>query len=381
MNLSSTLKHIVIVGCLALYTLAVAEVCVRAMSPQPLMPRYITGTPWGVRGNIPNVVYRHKTPEVNVEYRINSQGMRANQDFSFAKATDTCRVAMFGDSFFVGYELDLRDTIASQLEAELRGAGYRVEVLNFAVSGFGTGEMLRAYEGYGRQFDPDLVIFQWHSSDFDDNLRSGLYALENGQLVVAASEYLPSVSIQDTLMKWQVYRLIADNSHLYSWARERTAVYVKRLLLESRRVSGNAHASGSADVQEPQAESATSYPKQLSAALLRQAYESVRGAERSFLVVDIPDPSGRLLFTSSWDQLPPADVIGIDAVKASDVFAPLASPETKLYYERGHGHITPLAARTLARAIAERIHKPNALEHCRNETSRDLREGLPPHFQ
>src|SRR5262245_61865219 len=125
---------------LAIYALVLAELCVRWMAPVPLMPRYVTGTAWGVRGNIPGAVYRHVTPEVNVEYRINSQGMRADREFSPAPDSQHCRIAMIGDSFFMGYELDLKDTIATQLEESLASQGQSAEVLNFSVSGFGTAE-------------------------------------------------------------------------------------------------------------------------------------------------------------------------------------------------------------------------------------------------
>src|SRR5262245_7700115 len=108
-------RALVVLG-LAAYTALFAEAFVRVASPQPIMPRYITGTPWGVRGNIPNAHYWHHTPEVDVEYRINAQGMRADHDFPLAKEQGTCRIALLGDSQFVGYELALADTVASQVE-------------------------------------------------------------------------------------------------------------------------------------------------------------------------------------------------------------------------------------------------------------------------
>ena len=90
------------------YTLLFAEGFIRLFDPQAVMPRYITGTPWGVRGNIPHADYWHHTPEVDVEYRINGQGLRADRDYPLAKPPGVCRIAVFGDSFFFGLEADLK---------------------------------------------------------------------------------------------------------------------------------------------------------------------------------------------------------------------------------------------------------------------------------
>ena len=133
---------------LFVYSLVFAEAFIRVFHPRPLLPRYVTGTPWGIRGNIPHAHYWHQTPEVKVEYRINGEGMRADLEYSFEKPAGTCRIAVvFGDSFLVGYELDLNDTFTTQLEQRLRARDSMREVLNFSVSGFGTAEMLRANTG------------------------------------------------------------------------------------------------------------------------------------------------------------------------------------------------------------------------------------------
>lgn len=364
----------VVIG-LGLYSLFVAEVCVRVLQPQPLMPRYITGTPWGVRGNIPHAVYRHRTPEVDVEYRINGEGMRSDREVAFEKPVNVCRVAMVGDSFFVGYELDLQDTLAQQLETRLRQAGYRAEVLNFSVSGFGTAEMLRTYERYMIKFDPDVVIFQWHHTDTNENLLSNLYTLNNDQVVPTNEVYLPAVALQDVLMKWRLYRLIADNSHFYSWVREGVALSVKRAWvgLRTLRLVGFAQATPvkdrkpAADAEQTAArEEAASrlYLGTLSARLLKYSQQKVTRAGSAFLVVDMPWQRNRTIFQSSWNQLPANIVENIDVIHAKDTLQPMASPNLKLFYERGHGHITPVAAHAIAEVVARRVAALAPMQSC-----------------
>src|SRR5690348_17107097 len=101
---------------LLVYTVVFVEVFIRIFDPQTIEPRYVTGAPWGVRRNIPGVTYVHTTPETIAHFSINHQGMRDPRDFSFSKAPGVCRVEVYGDSFFMGYEVQRDDDYAAQLE-------------------------------------------------------------------------------------------------------------------------------------------------------------------------------------------------------------------------------------------------------------------------
>ena len=348
------LKTILKVMGLFVWALVIAEACVRLLDPQPLMPRYVTGTPWGVRGNIPGAVYRHRTPEVNVQYRINGQGLRADHDYPLEPQPGVCRVGLIGDSYFVGYEVELGDTVAQRLEGELKKRGVAAEVLNFSVSGFGTAEMLRAYEGQMRMFHPDLVILQWHVTDLEDNVRSGLYTVEGGQLRTGAPSYLPSIAIQDRLMGSWLYRTIADNSQLYSFFRERAGGLVKALLVWLRSRASPAPVAALAPVSTSPRES-DQPGAELSGLLLRRTMQTVKADGADFLVVEVPDLIGREKLVPSWNLLPAELVRDVPVLHGASAFEPLLSPDVPLYYEKGHRHFSPLAAGALAAAIADRL--------------------------
>jgi hypothetical protein len=343
------LRQLLIALALCVYALLLAELCVRLLAPQPLMPRYVTGTPWGVRGNIPGARYRHRTQEVNVGYRINSQGLRADREYAEHPVHGLCRVGMIGDSYFVGYEVEIQDTVAHQLELALESRGISTEVLNFSVSGFGTAEMLRTYEGRIRNFSPDLVIMQWHATDLDDNLRSGLYVIDGAGLRHGAKQYLPFVAMQDRLMRWALYRVVADNSQLYSFAREWVGALVKNLL-----VSENAGTPGDS-AQPASLAPATDVREVLSARLLEESRKSVTSDGADFLVVDIPEPGDRLHLMSVWKRLPADEVQSVPVLHAADALESMLSAGKQIYYEKGHYHLTPLASTALATSIAERI--------------------------
>jgi hypothetical protein len=331
---------------IVLYTLLFAEAFIRVFDPQALMPRYITGTAWGVRGNIPNAHYWHHTPEVDVQYRINGQGLRADRDYPFGKPPGTCRIAVFGDSFLFGLEVELKDTFGDRLEKRLQQRGIRAEVLNFAVGGFGTAEMLQTYEQFGRKFDPDVVIFSWDLSDLNDNVRSDLYRLEDGRLERAHATYLPAVNVQDLLMRYRVYRFIADHSELYTFVRERLNTALKQRAVTAQNERLGASRSGVSegettpiddDIDELQHRNKLD----LSAAILLFAHDQIVSSGREFYLLDIPARQSRTEFASTIGLLPESVRTRINVVSPVAALVKAARPDLKLYYEKGLGHFTP----------------------------------------
>lgn len=358
------LRYAAILAGLGIWTLIFGEIFLRIFAPQAIMPRYITGTPYGVRGNIPGAVYAHSTPDVYVEYRINAQGMRDDRTFPTAKPAGTCRVAMMGDSYFVGYELDLPQTLQARIEAGLKAAGYRAEVLNFAVSGFGTAEHLRTYQAKVRGFDPDLVLMQWQVTDYDDNVRSGLYMLRDGKLAKGADTYLPAVAAQDKLMKFALYRLLADHSHLYNFAREQIGWRVKQLTaFLAKRETGPAEnevEQNSYVINQAQVD--------LSAALLREARAEAAKDGAGMIVVDIPNRTPERVFGSSYDLMPADVKRELPAVSAIPQFrAAVRDPKVEMFFKNGARHLTPLGADLLARETVKRIEASGALKGCRGQ--------------
>lgn len=351
-----------IVG-LAAWTLGVGEIFVRELAPQALMPRYVTGSPWGVRRNIPGVVYRHQTPEVDVTYRINRWGLRSDVDFTLATPPKTCRIALFGDSYAIGYELPQQATFAHRLEQMLSTPERPVQVLNFGVSGFGTAESLRTYLAFAQRFGPDLVLMQWQVTDFDDNSRAGLYLLKGGKAVDGARSYMPGVAVQDRLMRNALYRQVADNSHLYNFLREQIGWQGKRLMAlwsKRRAAPGDTrpdNESGNYQISPAQA--------QLSGAILVRARDEARARNAGFLVYDIPNRTPPKMFSTSYTLLPEALQAELPPVSMLLPFRREAAKGNRLFFTKGARHLTPLGAQTVARTLAQRITEDKLLDRCR----------------
>lgn len=351
------------------YALVFCELFTRFFDPQPLMPRYVTGSPSGIRMNIPGSNYHQHTPEVDVDIRINDQGFRADKNYSLKPAEGTCRIAIFGDSIFMGYEVDIHDSYASQLEEQLKKYGTSAEVINFSVSGFGTAENIINLEKNAIPFSPHIVLFEWHQSDFKDNIRSKLFKLKNGSLIPDAKSYLPAISTRDYLMKFAAYRWLIENSQFYSAIREKTAENVKKVLVWARSLNSLRLNSAHADTNNKSSkndESDGDYEKELSLALLNDANTISHQHNMEFMVVDIPKRISRVEYISplSWFGSYSSQ-FKFDFISPLNRFLRIGSPDTMLYYEKGQGHLTPLGNKILAEETAKHLFEKHYLNNCK----------------
>lgn len=340
-----------------IYILVFGELFMRLFAGVALMPRYVTGGDDGIRRNIPNSVYSQTSQEVDIEIRVNSQGLRADSDFSLEKPQDKCRIAVLGDSFFMGYEVELEDSFSHLLETNLATAGYPCEVLNFSVSGFGTAEYIISLESRVMQFNPDLVIFELHQTDLRENVISNLFTLDNGSLVKTGNNYLPAIGVRDKLMQYAVYRWLIEHSQLYSVIREHAGKNVKALLLAKNNLK-NYFAEKPAEDNAPteQAEQGNS-PADLLDSLLKRGKQlsSDNGAE--FMLVDIPNGFDPPNYYSVLDlEMKDYDLPShFNAVSPMDVFTHPDNAKTKYYYQKGHLHLSIEGNRVVADIASQAI--------------------------
>ena len=350
--------------CLAgVYVLLFGEVFLRIFDPQPLMPRYVVGTDWGIRGNEPSITYRHWTPETETTITTNSIGMRDAREFAERAEPGVCRIALMGDSYFMGYEANVEESIAGFLEAEFEAAGYDLDVLNFAVSGHGTSEMILHFENLAARFSPDVAVFQFHASDYTDNVRANLHRLTpDGDVVATGATYLPAVGIRTVLESIPAFRWVSENSQIYAGAREKAAVFVKKLLADVN-MRANASEGGEGD------EGATSAPaRSLTAALIGFSRRAAEDAGASWYLFDVPSRRSRTEFVSRLGQMELPDDLRRRVISPLPGFEAAAGPDVKIFYERGHLHFSPLGNRLAAQAIFERIGRDSAgvLAGCRS---------------
>jgi len=97
---------------------------------------------------------------------VNRHGFRG-PDRSVAKPEDALRIAVMGDSFVEALHVEYEESLAGRLESVLGKEipQRRVEVLNFGVSGYGTGQELMQYRSSVARFSPDVVLLALYTGN------------------------------------------------------------------------------------------------------------------------------------------------------------------------------------------------------------------------
>lgn len=365
-NLKRTTTRLITLAVLIGYSLVFAEYFVRVFSPTAIMPRFVTAGNDGIRMNIPGAVYRQTTQEVDIEVRINEQGFRADQSFTIENLSGRCRIAVFGDSFFLGYEVDIENSFQGQLTKQLLSDGYDCEILNFSVSGFGAAESYIALKERALEYSPDLVIFELHDTDLHENIRSELFELKNGTLIRTNSEFLPAIGIRDQLMKYPAYRWTIQNSQLYSSVREIISFEVKKLMLKLKQFSSSNNKM--INTEEAKTKTTTG-PKsnpaaELLHAILQEAKKLAGTSGAKFMLVEIPDPYSQPDYHSMLhNELKPFDIKHNFLIATPrDEFVKHGNEDKLYFYQTGHKHLSILGNEIVASYATEVIHENNLLE-------------------
>jgi len=112
---------------------------------------------------LPNLHARN----VGALYETNSAGFRGPER-TREKPPGTFRIAVIGDSFAMGWNVNEPDTYAARLEASLRAQGLPVEVLNFGLAGLDAVESVERFHALALAYDPDLVIYGFTLNDLEN---------------------------------------------------------------------------------------------------------------------------------------------------------------------------------------------------------------------
>ena len=136
----------------------VAEIALRAVGYS--YPIFFKTDPRTGYSPIPNLE-GWSWPENKVYVRYNSAGFR-DVEHAPAKRANTLRIAVLGDSYAEGRQVELDSTFWKVLERQLSHspalAGKDVEVINFGVNGYGTVEELLTLRQRVWEYSPDIVL-------------------------------------------------------------------------------------------------------------------------------------------------------------------------------------------------------------------------------
>jgi GDSL-like lipase/acylhydrolase family protein len=347
----------------SLLTCLLCEFLVRVtVGQRPKFPRRVVEGPFGIRINEPGAVYRHQSADVSIWFRINSKGLRADRDYPYEKPPGVQRIVCLGDSFTCGYEVDVEDCFTRVVERELTAGGFKVEVLNAGVSGFGTAEELLYLERELIKYSPDVVLISFYGNDFSDNVRSDLFTLDHGRLESRHERYVPLGAVGNFLNSNWLFNLLSERSDAFALAKESTTRILKGRLVEENLAAIDEATAKQAGSTAPKSEKAD-YPVALTVALYERLYAFCRGRNLALVIQSIP--ANRENPTALVDLFPRDrfDVArpGLCFQSDKELLDPSLQTEL-LYWKRSTGHWTPFSHRVCGKALAERIVKEGLLK-------------------
>jgi hypothetical protein len=98
----------------------------------------------------------------------NDLGIRQHREFSLDKPPGARRIGVFGDSFSENVAILAQHSYPEPLDYALNRLGRPVEVINFSSGGLGTDDAYLRYLRLGRQFQLDVVLYQFYENDLWD---------------------------------------------------------------------------------------------------------------------------------------------------------------------------------------------------------------------
>jgi len=212
------------------------EVLTRVFFDEPVQPRFVVDSGYGVRWNQARVDTRHYVPkEYEVRVTTNSVGMRGPREYAMEKATGTRRIVLFGDSFTFGFGVEDQDVVSAALERQLSSTGSPAEVLNMGVSGFGQAEELVTWQERGRRYRPDAVVILYVDNDIGNNVVAQLFGVQpDGSVTRTGREFLPGSRLQERLFSIGPVRWLFEHSQAWNLVRSRLSGLVQNAMLRNQ---------------------------------------------------------------------------------------------------------------------------------------------------
>lgn len=137
---------------------------------------------------------------------INEMGYRGST-IERENSNDIRRVIFLGDSFIMGHNVELDETIVAALSRNL-GAGY--EVLNMGVLAYGPDQSLLALLEDGLDLNPDMVILGvFAANDFQDIDHNQIFSVDEGGRLSRNRHHVVSKRMPRLQTHFMFYRLQA----------------------------------------------------------------------------------------------------------------------------------------------------------------------------
>lgn len=336
---SGLLNAILVVAALVI-TLLVGEMFFRLFYPQPIIPRYVETSPYGIRKNIGNVRGTMIVPEYRHAFSTNSRGFRGTREYAEDKPAGVYRIIVLGDSVTLGHGVSDDETFSYVLEQRLSDLR-PTEVINMGVSGFGTAEELIQLRAMGLAYQPDLVILTYFPNDPYNNMVSKLFRVVSGKLASEQQTFVPAIFIRDRLYSIPGYSFLCQHSHLVNFVRNRLSGYFTERLADQNNISSKTTSALTHDEAE------------LTTVLLNEVVDESRKHDLPLIILNIPlIADGELIDNFPGGQI---DAIGnsLHVIHADNAIYAGHTFDTMSY--KKDSHPKPLAHKLIGEYLAHFI--------------------------
>lgn len=319
----------------------------------------------------------------------NSVGIRSQPtEYTRVPTAGRLRIAVFGDSYTHGDEVEFEGTCGYQLEQILQRRGVDVEVINFGVPGYGMGQAYLRWKKLGCDFRPHLVIFGFCAENMQRavNVIRPLYTgtvsipyskprfvLADGSLRVMNVPTIPPKDLVQRLKNFEDSNLWRLEFHYDE------ADYFNRWYLHSKLFSYALNVLGDSEIdsltahraKRSQIYSTTGEPAQVSFAIIEQFRRDVEATGARFQITHLPW-QGDLETLLAGRPLEYADFLAqldraFDVVHPEDrMCAAVHSSSIGRYFARRYAHYSAQGHELVAQAIAERVASLIATDPQRN---------------
>lgn len=328
--------------------------------------------------------------EQRVWLSINSDGMR-DEEHPIVAPPDTIRIAVLGDSYMQGVNVDASDMFTTVLEQHLQrcvAARLRLEVLNFGVSGYGTAQQLLQYRRSVVKYRPDVVVVAMYlGNDVYNNhpeldesigIKPPYFVVEHDRLVPFAQPQPRTTELWHRRARsWVTDRFVSAAMLYHAYAAVRGALIGDVAIAD---VSND----GWSDIFKEPSTQAHREAWMVTEALLRTLAGEVRAAGSEFWLATLSiaeqthsDPGVRAAFAASLgvrDLFYPdrrvrefAAANGIPIISLAEPLAAYARdhgvPLNQLTATGELGHWTPAGYRLAATLVADRLCRDSAVAH------------------
>jgi lysophospholipase L1-like esterase len=234
----------------------------------------------------PNTSFWNTSMDGRWKYAVNAQGFREYEDIGYTKPSGQVRILSIGDSQTQGIEVRQEQTYSEVIERFLNTHGdtnKTYQVINAGISSFGTEEELVFLENEGIKYNPDVVILGFYANDLSDSSASNLFKVENGELAVNATYYVPGPGLAYKLNRLSLFRWLSEHSYLYSFVTKNVSASITQM---------RTHEGETTQATAVSIETNTQYAPSLlerERLLIERMYKFCQDNDVKLIILDMPD--------------------------------------------------------------------------------------------